>query len=89
MIKQRIARSGEGKSGGYRSIVLFRQGDKAFFVHGFAKNDQANLSKDEVRAFKLLANEMLQYPADALSKALGNGTLIEVICNGDEDQDLP
>ncbi len=89
VIKQRIARSGEGKSGGYRSIVLFRQGDKAFFVHGFAKNDQANLSKDEVRAFKLLASEMLQYGADALSKALGNGTLIEVNCHGDEDQDLP
>ncbi len=31
VIKQRIARSNEGKSGGYRSVILYRRGDKAFF----------------------------------------------------------
>ena len=35
VIKQRIARPNEGKSGGYRAIILYRQGDKAFFVYGF------------------------------------------------------
>ena len=37
VIKQRIARPGGGKSGGFRTIVLFRSGARAFFVHGFAK----------------------------------------------------
>lgn len=32
VIKQRIARPGGGKSKGYRSIVLYRKDDKAFFV---------------------------------------------------------
>lgn len=32
VIKQRIARPKEGKSGGYRSIILFRSGDRAIFV---------------------------------------------------------
>ena len=35
VIKQRIARAGGGKSKGYRSIVLYRKGDRAFFVFGF------------------------------------------------------
>ena len=30
VIKQRIARPGQGKSGGYRSIILFRKGTQAF-----------------------------------------------------------
>ena len=39
VIKQRLAREGQGKSGGFRSIVLFRRGEKAFFVYGFAKSE--------------------------------------------------
>ena len=30
VIKQRIARPNEGKSGGYRSIILFRRGRRSF-----------------------------------------------------------
>ena len=40
VIKQRIARQGEGRSGGFRAIILFRRHERAFFVHGFAKNDR-------------------------------------------------
>jgi hypothetical protein len=35
--KQRLARKGQGKSGGFRSIVLFRLDERAFFVFGFRK----------------------------------------------------
>jgi hypothetical protein len=59
VIKQRIARPGEGKSGGYRTIILYRKGDKAFFVFGFAKNELDNISRDDLRAFKKLAKVML------------------------------
>lgn len=37
VIKQRIARPGGGKSKGYRSIVLYRKDDKAFFVFGVSQ----------------------------------------------------
>ena len=40
VIKQRIARPNEGKSGGYRSVILYRKGDKAFFVYGFLKSER-------------------------------------------------
>lgn len=58
VIKQRIARPQEGKSGGYRTIVLFTKGDKAFFVFGFAKSELDNIDKSDIRGFKKLAKIM-------------------------------
>lgn len=46
VIKQRVARAGEGKSGGSRVIVLFRFSGRAVFVHGFEKKDSANIRSD-------------------------------------------
>lgn len=55
LIKQRIARSGQGKSGGFRSIIIFKAGDKAFFVYGFAKNQKTNINEKELKALKKLS----------------------------------
>jgi len=79
VIKQRVARSGGGKSGGFRTLILFRIGALAFFVHGFAKNEQANIDDDELLALRKLAAIMLAYDDAALCRALENKTLIEVI----------
>ncbi len=46
VIKQRVARKGGGRSGGFRTIVLFRRGELAFFVYGFAKSGRENLRRD-------------------------------------------
>ena len=78
VLKQRIARAGAGKSGGFRTIILFRAGERAFFVHGFAKNEQDNIRDDELAAFKMLAAEMLTYDEAAIVTAMANGTLMEV-----------
>ena len=52
VIKQRLARPGQGRSGGYRSIIIFQKGQRAFFVYGFAKSDRENIDPDETAAFK-------------------------------------
>ena len=78
VIKQRIARAGQGKSGGFRTIVLFRKGQHAFFVYGFAKNERDNIRPDELKAFRALAKEMLRYENSALDASLKNGTLKEI-----------
>ena len=52
VIKQRLARPGQGRSGGYRSIIIFQKGERAFFVYGFAKSDRENIEPDETAAFK-------------------------------------
>jgi hypothetical protein len=82
VIKQRIARKGQGKSGGFRSIVLLRRGEKAFFVYGFAKSDRGNIRRDELKAFRKLADEMLALDDRALAAAMSNGTITEIRCDG-------
>ena len=84
VLKQRIARKGEGRSGGYRTILLFRIGERAIFAYGFAKNAQDNIDKAELEAFRSLAAELLEYDEDRIGKALDAGALLEVTCNGDE-----
>jgi hypothetical protein len=80
VIKQRIARPGAGRSGGFRSIVLFRTTERAFFVYGFAKNERENIRDDELTAFRLLADELLAYTQEQLQIAQEAGILIEVVC---------
>jgi len=81
VIKQRVARPGKGKSGGFRTVILYKAHALAFFVHGFAKKDQDNIEDDELAALKLLASEMLSYDDRAIAKAVESGTLIEVTGN--------
>lgn len=87
VIKQRIARQNEGRSGGYRSIVLFKAGDRAIFAYGFAKNARDNIDADELRAFRALAREMLAYHPAQISVAIESGALQEL--RDHDDQDLP
>jgi hypothetical protein len=86
VLKQRIARPGQGRSGGFRSILLFRRGSLAVFVYGFAKNVRSNIDPDELRAFRKLAGEILRFGDSEISAACANGTLVEVSTN---DQKLP
>jgi hypothetical protein len=83
VVKKRVALPGRGKRGGVRTLVAFRQEEKAFFVFGFAKNERADISSDELRALKFLAKELLNYPAMSLTKALQAGELIEIEVNDD------
>jgi hypothetical protein len=85
VIKQRVARAGAGKSGGYRTIVLFRVGpSRLFFVYGFAKSSRANISGAELEAFRRLANRVLAFSGAELMAAIQAGELIEVDCDGDK-----
>lgn len=81
VIKQRIAREGQGKSGGFRTIVLFKINTRAFFVHGFAKNEQDNISNSELQALKKLATKMHSYTDVELCTAIETKLFIEVTCH--------
>jgi hypothetical protein len=81
VVKQRIARPGQGKSGGFRTLILFRAGTRAIFVHGFAKNEKDNIEKDELVVVKKLAVELLAYDDKALARVVASGVLVEVRCD--------
>ena len=86
MFKQRIARAGGGKSGGFRTIILFRFGSHSFFAHGFAKSDKANVSAKELKALKRLAGILLGFTDAQIKSAEADGELIEVMCDGSGKQ---
>lgn len=78
VIKQRIARPKEGKSGGYRTIILYRKGSFVFFVFGFAKSEMDNIDKADVKDFKKLAKIYFDYSEEQLNILLKKGDIEEV-----------
>ena len=78
VFKQRVARKGGGKSGGFRTILLFRIGGHCFFAHGFAKNEKANVSAKELKALRKLAETLLALSAEDIKLALAAGELREL-----------
>ena len=78
VVKQRIARAGGGKSGGSRSILLFRKNDRAVYVYGFEKKDLGNIRSNELEAFRELARVVLGYTAAEMAKRVEDGALLQV-----------
>ncbi len=79
VIKQRISRPGQGRSKGYRTIVFFRRGAKAFFVYGFAKSERANIDDGEEEQFKEAAKHVLALTDKQLAELLKKGDFVEVM----------
>jgi hypothetical protein len=78
LLKKRIARPGEGKRGGYRTLVATNRGNRWIFVYGFAKNARSNIDLDEEAALKKLAATLLKFTPAVLAKAQAAGEIIEV-----------
>jgi len=81
LLKKRIARAGQGKSGGFRTLVATNKGDRWIFVFGFSKNERANIDKREEEALKKLSAHLLSLSSEDLVVAQRNDELIEVICD--------
>ena len=81
LFKKRIGRPGQGKSGGFRTLVVTNKGNRWVFVFGFPKNDRSNIDKGGVEALKKLAAHLLSLTAQAVTKAKQAGELIEVDCD--------
>jgi len=76
--KVRIARKGEGKSGGFRTILVYNKNDRAVFLYGFSKNEQSNISKTELNYFKKLGADLLKLSDDELVLSIERKILQEV-----------
>ncbi len=87
VIKQRIARFNKGKSGGYRVVILYRLGDKAFFVYGFPKSKRGNINEAEERGLKKLAKVTFAFSDNEIAKLVETGEYKEVKCD-DKEEDL-
>ena len=83
VIKQRIARKGKGKRGGFRAIIIIRSKERAFFVYGFAKNEQNNIRTDEKIALRKLAPYLLSLSEEGINALISDGVYVEVKYNGE------
>jgi len=79
LIKQRVARKGRGRRGGYRVMVAFRAADFAVFLFGFAKSAQANLDDRQLNMLRGFAAAWLAADAKTIRQALEQGELVEVL----------
>lgn len=77
LYKQRVARPGGGRSGGYRTLVCFRAESRAFFVYGFPKSKRANISSTQEKDLKKLAAVLLNLSEETLQSMLDDGSLEE------------
>ena len=82
IIKQRVARPGQGKRGGFRMLIGIRS-DRAIFLFAFAKNERENIDRAELMTLREIVASFLNADDKTIARAVTEGTLIEVQ-NGDE-----
>jgi hypothetical protein len=78
IIKQRVARTGQGRSGGYRLLIAYRSGKRAVFLYGFAKSERDNIEADELETIKEIGAAWLEAKKERLEYAINEGILREV-----------
>ncbi len=79
VIKQRIAREGEGRRSGGRTIIYYRRGNRAIFQAGFVKASQDNITVKELRIHKKAAKTMLALSNEQIDLAVASGVYKEII----------
>ena len=80
LFKKRLARTGSGKSGGYRTIVGYKKpnSERIIFLYAFAKSDKANISGREEAALSLAAESFLSASDRQVDELLTSGSIGEV-----------
>ena len=78
LIKQRVARQGQGRSGGYRMIIAYRTKDLAVFLFGFAKNDLENIGREDLLTAREIAADWLAADDERLKRAIAEGEIQEL-----------
>ena len=78
IIKQGLARVNQCKSGGYRTVIVYRIKDVSFSIFGFTKSERENITKDELKLLKEVAKMFLNYNKRQIEIALTNKKLREI-----------
>jgi hypothetical protein len=86
LIKQRVARKGQGKRGGYRTILAYRSGERAVFLYGFAKNQRDNIEADELEDWREIGSSLLRAGMEAIERAVADDEVMEVYRGKEDDR---
>lgn len=86
LIKQRVARKGQGRRGGYRTIIAYRTATRSVFLFGFAKSKQDNIAVTDLREMVSTGSMLLALDIDAIEVMIDGGGLWEVECDDEHDR---
>jgi hypothetical protein len=78
LIKQRVARAGQGRRGGYRTLMAFSSRTRTVFVYGFAKNERDNIGPDELHFWRSVARGFLTMNEEQLARLIAAQDITEV-----------
>lgn len=81
LIKQRLARPGKGRSGGFRVLIAYRAGERAVFLYGFAKSERDNISPAQLAEWQGRARDVLGTTSDGIERLIADDELREVYCD--------
>jgi hypothetical protein len=84
LIKQRVARPGQGRSGGFRTLIAYRRGIRGVFVYGFAKSERGNIGPDELVFWRKIAQAILAMGRAEMTIAMTAGEIVEVLCDEED-----
>ena len=86
VIKQRIARPGQGRSGGFRVLIAYRRDVRSVFLYGFAKSERDNVDDDELETARDIAKGWLTASAGQIAQAVADGLIHEVDYDEDTEE---
>lgn len=78
VIKQRVARAGQGKRGGYRMLIAFKSMDRAIFLYAFAKSERDNIDDAQLQTLQDVGAYWLAADDVKILRAIRDGLLFEV-----------
>jgi hypothetical protein len=82
LLKKRVTKGNSGKSGGFRTILAHRQGDRVFFLFVFSKGEMNNISSKERTALLEAGDVLMSFAPAKLDALIAAGNLVEVVCSG-------
>lgn len=83
ILKKRIPLPGHGKRGGARTLLATNKKDRWVFLFGFQKNEQENITWEELEGLQGLASNYLTLLDKELDFAVSERKLLEV-CHENE-----
>ena len=78
LFKVRVKRENSGKSSGFRTIVVYKENERAVFLYGFGKNEKENITKTELLYFKKLGNDFLVLRPNEIKQLIESKSLFNI-----------
>ena len=86
LIKQRVARPGQGARGGYRVFVAWDKKGRAVLLYGFPKSERENLKPNELEDWQDVAAIYLKFTDAQIDQAVQAGEAFEIKVEDNDEE---